>query len=687
MVQNGRDVRAGHGVAKEEERPWVRFAGGDHTLEVDAHEVGFREEGTKGAKVRYAVALLDHEVAQAEDAHHVAGRSGPLPGQRGLDEVGVAVGAGPRGVERPEGGVPPRIGRMNRHVVTLTIDARSVFGAVHLGWPAGCSDDGHAEPPGNSPTACRRRQSHQRVGWGPRAWRHRRLRRWRPCDFAQELVGGDPCVVRPGVCRDAGSRRPSRVERGSGRGDDHPPRRSCPDRAGLVAVGSGGLDSGRHPGWMAPSPQPHRGADAYRGRSALASTRAGCARGATGARIPPHLRACPHAQLRQRGQAGGLAFGRGGLLDAARGGQAAAAGPAPPVLALPREHAMGPAHQPSAGDRQDGNPPMMLSLLIVSCALNPDGDDQFWFRNAGADMPVWVRGDPDADVMLVHLHGGPGGPGLLQDWLYPEAAARLEERYLAVWWDQRSSGIAVGHAKPESLTLDQFVEDTDVLVDLLAETYRPRHLVLWGHSWGGALGTAYLADPGRQAKISAWIEVDGAHDSVTGFALSRQWVMAHAEQELAAGRDPEVWTEALAFYDANPRITMDNLDEHGVYLEAAHAYTFDPDPPHVDMVGSALFGPMSSVFFSNLNHIREHLDYTNLDLNGDLSKISLPTLVLWGRHDGVLPVALAEPTMERLGTPNEDAVLHVLERSGHSPQAEEPEAFVNHIEDFLEDAL
>lgn len=322
-----------------------------------------------------------------------------------------------------------------------------------------------------------------------------------------------------------------------------------------------------------------------------------------------------------------------------------------------------------------------MILLLAACTLNHRGTDSFWFRNEGADMPVWVRGNWDSDTMIVHLHGGPGGPGLLQDWMYPEATEALEERYLMVWWDQRSSGIAQGNASGASLTMEQFVDDTDLLVDLLVEEYAPERLVLLGHSWGGALGTAYLLDTTRQSRFDAWIEVDGAHDSKTGFALSRQWVMEHADAAIARGEDVELWNEALAFYESTPVIGMEHLDPHGRYLLASGAYAREPE--NVDMIGSALFGPMSTAYFSNVSHIRDHLDYTAIDLTEQMHTITLPSLVLWGRHDGVLPVTLAEQTIEDLGAEHE--VLHIFERSGHSPQTEEPEAFVSAIESFLND--
>jgi pimeloyl-ACP methyl ester carboxylesterase len=54
-----------------------------------------------------------------------------------------------------------------------------------------------------------------------------------------------------------------------------------------------------------------------------------------------------------------------------------------------------------------------------------------------------------------------------------------------------------------------------------------------------------------------------------------------------------------------------------------------------------------------------------------LGEITVPTLIIQGRHDTVRTVAHGEEMRARMG----DARLEVLEGSGHTPQLEEPDAF------------
>ena len=60
---------------------------------------------------------------------------------------------------------------------------------------------------------------------------------------------------------------------------------------------------------------------------------------------------------------------------------------------------------------------------------------------------------------------------------------------------------------------------------------------------------------------------------------------------------------------------------------------------------------------------------------GELADIDVPTALLWGREDRMVPVRIAEPTADRYGWP-----LSVVDRAGHVPHIEQPRAFVETLE-------
>ena len=62
-----------------------------------------------------------------------------------------------------------------------------------------------------------------------------------------------------------------------------------------------------------------------------------------------------------------------------------------------------------------------------------------------------------------------------------------------------------------------------------------------------------------------------------------------------------------------------------------------------------------------------------------LHRIRIPTLVVWGRQDGVVPLAHGEAYAKAIP----GAQLKVIERCGHAPHLERPAEFASLVRDFL----
>jgi len=70
---------------------------------------------------------------------------------------------------------------------------------------------------------------------------------------------------------------------------------------------------------------------------------------------------------------------------------------------------------------------------------------------------------------------------------------------------------------------------------------------------------------------------------------------------------------------------------------------------------------------------------TALPLDDRLKDIKVPTLVIWGRQDSLIPVENGERFVK--GIPG--AKLVVIDDAGHLPQVEQPEAFVRAVKGFV----
>ena len=62
-----------------------------------------------------------------------------------------------------------------------------------------------------------------------------------------------------------------------------------------------------------------------------------------------------------------------------------------------------------------------------------------------------------------------------------------------------------------------------------------------------------------------------------------------------------------------------------------------------------------------------------------MAQVKLPTLIVWGKQDAIVPVECGELYQQAIP----GAALTVIDRCGHSPQVERPDAFLAAVLPFL----
>lgn len=67
------------------------------------------------------------------------------------------------------------------------------------------------------------------------------------------------------------------------------------------------------------------------------------------------------------------------------------------------------------------------------------------------------------------------------------------------------------------------------------------------------------------------------------------------------------------------------------------------------------------------------------NVENELSSLTMPTMLLWGRQDLITPPDVAEQFRQRIPR----SQLRYLDRCGHSPNLEQPQAFAEHLLEFL----
>jgi proline-specific peptidase len=276
---------------------------------------------------------------------------------------------------------------------------------------------------------------------------------------------------------------------------------------------------------------------------------------------------------------------------------------------------------------------------------------------------VWYRivGEREAPgkLPLLCLHGGPGVP---HDYLEPlERMASTGRR--VIFYDQLGCGHSDHPDDPSLWRVPLFVDELGVVRRALGLD----RLHLLGQSWGGMLAMEYaLTQPqglsslilaSSPASIPQW--VDEANRLRTELPLDVQQTLL--QHETAGTTDNLAYQEAtLVFY----RRHVCRLDPWPDYVKRAFAKLKEhPDVYHT-MNGPSEF------------HVTGVLkDWNIVDRLGE---IQVPTLVTSGRYDEATP-AIAE-TAHR-GIPGSKWVI--FEHSAHLAHAEEPERYIQVLDQFL----
>ncbi|PWC07696.1 alpha/beta fold hydrolase [Mycetocola zhujimingii] len=267
----------------------------------------------------------------------------------------------------------------------------------------------------------------------------------------------------------------------------------------------------------------------------------------------------------------------------------------------------------------------------------------------GNKLAVEVLGPEGAPVIITH-HGAPG----LGSRAEPRASfGRLADEYRVVVFDARGSGQSEG-AGP--YTHEQWAAD----IEGLREWIGAEKIVMAGGSYGGFMAMEYaIRYPDR---VSALVLRDTAADN-SHSELAR-------ENALATDR---VTIDMEKFDRIDFGQVRDNDDLRDCWREILPLYDFDYDPAAVERKVEATpyrFEAHNFAFAHNL---------PGWDIKPDLVKITAPTLITVGRTDWITPVSCSE-TIDNLIP---DSTLVIFEKSGHSPQIEEAEAWTTHVRNFL----
>jgi proline iminopeptidase len=267
----------------------------------------------------------------------------------------------------------------------------------------------------------------------------------------------------------------------------------------------------------------------------------------------------------------------------------------------------------------------------------------------GAELEVDVLGDPDAPVVIAH-HGAPG----IGSRSEPKASfGALSDTYRVIVFDARGSGAS---SDTPPYTHEQWAAD----VDALREWAGVEQIIMAGGSYGGFVALEYaLAFPDR---VRALVLRDtAAADTFRSSARER-----------ALNSDRTTVDMELFDRSFSGRV-RDNADFRETWKAILPLYDYDYDPDAVAVKADA------PTYHYQTHNYAFSTNLPSYDVRARLSGIKCPTLITVGRVDWITPVEASE----QLAAGIPDSQLAIFEKSGHSPQIEEHDAWLATVREFL----
>lgn len=278
-----------------------------------------------------------------------------------------------------------------------------------------------------------------------------------------------------------------------------------------------------------------------------------------------------------------------------------------------------------------------------------------WVRVAGAER---------ATVPLIVLHGGPGG----NHFVFERTAGRLlEPARTVVYHEQRGCGRSEAPTDTSEYGVPLLVADLHALVEHLNV---PR-VDLLGYSFGGGLALEYARAYGERVRrlvLQAPV-LHGPHPEIirgqlAGFQQVARGTVAARIAEIRRGpASPEAQLEAV--WGAVDSATVDRF----LFQSPQHA-----------AFNRRLWQESGLTNTGDMHRALSAQPPT--DTADHLGTVHSPTLVLAGRHDRNVPLALLREMAGRLPF----ARLHVFGHSAHFPDIEETGAYTREVLSFLASA-
>lgn len=295
---------------------------------------------------------------------------------------------------------------------------------------------------------------------------------------------------------------------------------------------------------------------------------------------------------------------------------------------------------------------ILLAVLVIAYIawtlrpLDASAAQSEWMTDAdrfvtvdGEDWRVRETGPVDGPA-LVLIHGFSHS---LESW--NELAAELDGQYRIIRFDLPGHGLT-GPRADAAYSVPETVAQVSALLDEIA----PARFAIGGNSLGGLIAWRYAADHADRVEQLILMDPGGYPN-------------------LGVGDEPAPLPDAMRAY-------LMLAPEAGVQYATSTLYA---DPSKVTPEQLERIRAMMRVEGNGQALIERIEQFTLPDPNPDLSRITAPTLIIWGDQDAMIP-ATHGPRFDA-AIPNSQLVL--MQNTGHVPMEEWPVETAELVKDFM----
>jgi pimeloyl-ACP methyl ester carboxylesterase len=336
---------------------------------------------------------------------------------------------------------------------------------------------------------------------------------------------------------------------------------------------------------------------------------------------------------------------------------------------------------------------LLIVTLLLACqkekiSIGASVQDLFYVENKGAQMPVLVEGNTTSKIIVLFVHGGPGGTaiGFNND---EKISAIIEPQYAVAYWEQRAAGISQGTSQ---LHLSLYIDDLKKVIQVLKHRYgADTKVFLLSHSWGGLIVPGFLTEGNNQQMVKGWINIAGAHNYFLNDSLSREYLLEYSRQQISLNNKTAEW-QKIANTVEPLRADYTYKTSSKLIQCAGEAENLIDDIERASGGGglrqlftakfpfstSQMLSNTGATYFSSLNKEIMYATYSN-----QLSLIQVPLICITGKYDFTVPMGMANEVMKKTGSSKKKLV--VLPRSGHISMDHEYELLYNEILKFVKE--